>query len=301
MASNQSTGSQLIEPISRTTRKSASELIEIVAFIDNRKTAESIMEFAGLLADENGARLIGVFVRPFPVLTSAETFVCGTGIRELSERLDAQVESIEGRQRTAFQDIVRRHGIARSEWRSLSPWSSEVAVHAHYADLVLIGRPEPGQMSGPPALTEPLVLSSGRPIILFPPSGTASRVRRILVGWNATREAIRAVADALPLLARAEVVQVLIVDDQRGRERQGREPGSEIADHLALHGAQVEVQRVSSGGENVGHVLLSHAAAFGADLLVMGAYGHSKLHEWIFGGVTRTVLYEADLPVLMSR
>lgn len=174
-------------------------------------------------------------------------------------------------------------------------------MQAYYADLVVIARPEPaGQSPAPSGLAESLVLSSGRPIILFPPNQTASRVRRSLVAWNATRESIRAVADALPLLARA-TVEVLIVDHERQRARHGQEPGADIARHLARHGAQVEVQRLSSGGQDVGQLLLSQAAAFRADLLVMGAYGHSTLREWMFGGVTRTVLYEAGLPVLMSR
>jgi nucleotide-binding universal stress UspA family protein len=99
---------------------------------------------------------------------------------------------------------------------------------------------------------------------------------------------------------RAEVVEVLVVDHER-HPGHGQEPGADIARHLARHGAQVEVRRLSSGGKDVGRLLLSQAAAFRADLIVMGAYGHSHLSEWMFGGVTRTVLREADLPVLMSR
>jgi len=179
--------------------------------------------------------------------------------------------------------------------------SSDVGVHAYYADLVMISRPEPaGDTAGPPGLAESLVLSSGRPILLIPPHGTVSRVCRAVVAWNATRESIRAVADALPLLVKAEAVEVLVVDPQRQRAH-GPEPGADIARHLARHGAQVEARRLSSGGEDVGRLLLSASATFGADLLVMGAYGHSHLSEWLFGGVTRTVLYEAGLPVLMSR
>jgi nucleotide-binding universal stress UspA family protein len=144
-------------------------------------------------------------------------------------------------------------------------------------------------------------MSSGRPIIVFPPRGKVSQVRRVLVAWNATRESIRAVADAMPLLAKAEAVEVLVADHQRRPEGHGQEPGADIARHLARHGAHVEVRRMSSEGKDVGTLLLSQAATFRADLLVMGAYGHSQLREWVFGGVTRTVLYEAGLPVLMSR
>ena len=296
---SQCTASNLAEPIPRTASKP--ELGEILVFTDNRSEAANILEFAGLLAEENGARLISVFMQPEPAITPAETFARGKGMLSVIEVHRAELEGIETHHRALFEDVVRRHGIPRSEWRSLSHWRTEVAVPAYYADLVVIARPERGQMSDPPGLAESLVLSSGRPIILFPPGGMASRVRRILVGWNATREAIRAVADAVPLFARAGAVEVLIVDYQRQRARHGQEAGAQIARRLAGLGAQVEVQRLSSEGKDVGHLLLSQAVEFRADLLIMGAYGHSKLREWMFGGVTRTVLYEAGLPVLMSR
>ena len=297
---SQCTAPNLNEAFPRTTSKP--ELGEIVVFTDNRSDPAGILEFAGLVAEENGARLINVFMQPAPAVTRPQTFARGSGIRGVIEKQVSQLESIEARHRAVFEDIVRRYGISRSEWRSLSHWSGEVAVNAYYADLVVIARPErTGQMSYPPGLAESLLLSSGRPIILFPPRGTASLVRRILVGWGATREAIRAVVDALPLLARAEAVEVLIIDYERQRERHGQKPGADIARRLSALGAQVEVQHLSSEGKDLGHLLLSQAAAFRADLLVMGAYGHSTLREWIFGGVTRTVLYEAPLPVLMSR
>src|SRR6267143_464663 len=243
MANKQSTWSPP-EPAPLSIGKGAAELREIVVFIDGRTETPGILEFAGILAQEHGARIISVFM--------------------------------QAEHRAQFEDIVRRHGIrSESEWRSLPYFSSEVGVHVYYADLVVIARPESaGQTAGPPGLAESLVLSSGRPIIIFPPRGTVSRVRRILVAWNARREAIRAVSDALPLLVKAEAVEVLVVDHQRRPEGHGQEPGADIARHLARHGAHV---------------------------LVMGAYGHTQLREWMFGGVTRTVLYEAGLPVLMSR
>ena len=284
------------EPLLGTTLKP--ELGEIVVFTDNRSDAASILEFAGLLAEENGARLVNVFTQPAPAVTLQQEFARGAGIQEVIETHQPQLESIEGRHRARFDDVVRRHGIPRPEWRSLSQWSTEVAVTAYYADLVVIARPDPAAPSG---LAESLVLSSGRPIILFPPNHTASRVRRILLGWSATREAIRAVVDSLPLVARAEAVEVLIVDYERQRERHGQKPEADVARRLSALGPRVEVLRMSSGGQELGPLLLTQAGAFRADLLVMGAYGHSILHEWLFGGVTRKVLYEAGLPVLMSR
>src|SRR5438552_1048906 len=112
---------------------------------------------------------------------------------------------------------------------------------------------------------------------------------------------IEDVVAALPLLARADAVEILVVDRNGHFAGHGEEPGADVARHLARHGVRVEVRRLSSGGKDVGRLLLSRAAGFSADLIVMGAYGHSHLSEWIFGGVTRTVLREAEFPILISR
>ncbi|HKW34859.1 MAG TPA: universal stress protein [Candidatus Acidoferrum sp.] len=301
MASANSTGSPLSESHPFSSEKGSTKLGEIVAFIDGCIGTEGILEFASVLAEQHSARLISVFMQPHATVTPAETFARGKGIQRVFEVHRAELDAVDAEHRALFERIVRRHGI-QSEWRSVPYMSTEVAVHAYYADLVVVARPEPAdETAGPPGLAESLILSSGRPIIVFPLSSNASRIRRILVGWNARRESIRAVADALPLLAMSEAVEVLVIGDQQHSGGHGEEPGADIARRLARHGAQVEVRHLTSGGDAVGHLLLSRTASFGADLLVMGAYGHSHLSEWVFGSVTRTVLREASLPVLMSR
>lgn len=272
------------------------QFAEIVVFIDGRSETAGILKFAGVLAQEHDTHLIGVLIQPEPKITPAETFA---GTLAVIEEHRAQLEKIERRQRASFEDIAHHQGIP-AEWRSLTHWDSEAGAAAHYADLTVIAASERGGEASPSGLVESLILTSGRPVVLFPLNSKVSRIRRVLVGWNARREAVRAVADALPLLVRAEAVEVLAVDPERNRDH-GQEPGADIARHLARHGAQVDVRRVSSGGTDIGRVLLSRAASFGADLLVIGAYGRCRLSEWIFGGVTQTVLQEAELPVLMSR
>jgi nucleotide-binding universal stress UspA family protein len=297
MADTQSTSR---ERIPLTMDSASMPLGEIVIFTDGQTEAVAILEFAATLAQQHGTRLINVFVQPEAPLTTAEQFARGEGLRQVSDQQQKRLEDMEASHRKRFEEIANRHNI-HSEWRSLSHFSSDVGIHAYYADLVVIARPESAaQTSGPPGLAESLVLSSGRPILLYPPHSTVSQIRRVLVAWNATRESVRAVADALPLLKRAEAVEVLVADPER-HPRHGQEPGADIARHLAHHGAHVEVSRVSTEGKNVGHFLLSQAAEFHADLLVMGAYGHSQVREWMFGSVTRTVLYEATIPVLVSR
>lgn len=304
MVSNQSISSRPLEAAVLSPDQREAAVREIVVFIDGHTKAGGILEFSGELAEEHGARLIGVFLQPEPTITPAETLARGTGMLRVIESHDSQLERIDADYRALFGDIVRRHGLRpESEWRSLPHFSSEVGAYAYYADVVVVAQPRPdGRTDCPPSLAESLILTSGRPIIMFPSVSTVSRIRRILVGWNARRESIRAVSDAMPALIKAEAVEVFVIDHERTAGH-GQEPGADVARHLARRGVKVETRRLSSTKEKeeVGRLLLSQAATFGADLLVMGAYGHSQLREWMFGSVTRTVLREAGLPVLMSR
>jgi len=282
-------------------RRDDPRIREIVVFVDGRAETAGILEFAGLLAQEYGAHLTAVFMEPLPASTPPEMFARGEGIPQVIEAHQAQLKGIEAGHRARFEGIVRRHGLP-SEWRSLPYLSADLAVHAVHADLAVVARPYPrDQTAGPLNLAESLVLTSGRPVIMLPPSGTPSRVRRVLVGWNAGREAVRAVADAMPLLVRADAVEVLVVDPEHRRAGHGEEPGADIARHLARHGAQVDVRRLSSGGEDVGRVLLSQAAAFGADLMVMGAARHGRVERWILGSVSTELMRDGRTSVLVYR
>ena len=282
-------------------RASASTLIDLVVFVDGRLKSERAVEWAARLARAHRARLTGVFAGPAPVYSQPEMFARGGALAEVIAAGEDRRRRIETQWHDWLQATVRRQGV---DWvwrpvRAVEP--SELVVHARFADLAVVSRRDPAD---PPhaldTLPEALVLTSGRPIVLLPPRGAAAEPRRILLAWKARPEAVRAVAGALPLLTRADAVQVVVVDDE-GAPEHGYEPGADIAEHLARHGARVEVLQLSSKGDDVGRLLLSQAAAFGADLLVMGAYGHSRLRERLFGGVTRTVLTEAALPVLMCR
>ena len=126
---------------------------------------------------------------------------------------------------------------------------------------------------------------------MVPYIGTAPEpLRRILVAWNGSREAARAVHDALPFLLAAERTTVLIVDPQAQSSNVGEPPGADLAAHLARHGVRVEIKTVPGGGLAAGDAILAQAADEGADLLVMGGYGHSRLWEMVLGGATRHLL-----------
>jgi nucleotide-binding universal stress UspA family protein len=138
-------------------------------------------------------------------------------------------------------------------------------------------------------------------VLVLPYIGPAASFgERAFVAWDASREAARAVNDALPLLRRAKQVGVLTVNPRPWPFGHGEEPGGDIGLHLARHGVKVEVQRIEAPDIDPGNAILSHLADRSADLLVMGAYGHSRLREFVLGGVTRTILGEMTVPVLMS-
>lgn len=175
------------------------------------------------------------------------------------------------------------------------------ALHAHYADLAVIGLAEQGSL---PIVVHDhvadLLSGSGRPLLVVPKSHSPSTFARVMIGWHPGANAARAVHDALPLLARAKAIDIVCIDAQRGRDGHGEDPGADIARHLARHGLQVTVHVESGLGDEPGQALLQRARELGADLLVMGGYSHSRLREWVFGGTTRFVLKSAFLPVLLS-
>jgi nucleotide-binding universal stress UspA family protein len=154
----------------------------------------------------------------------------------------------------------------------------------------------------PPLIPEEVALAAGRPILVTPFSWTPSRIgRRVLVAWNARREAARAVSDALPILCKAEWVSVLVVNPEKWAiSPHGEEPGADIALYLARHGVKVQVEVAESEAAKVGEVIRARAHKAGAELVVMGAYGHSRTLELILGGVTRDMLCEMTVPVFVS-
>jgi nucleotide-binding universal stress UspA family protein len=146
-----------------------------------------------------------------------------------------------------------------------------------------------------------VLLASGRPLLAVPYAGQFERVGdRVLVAWNASREATRAVNDALPLLRGATIVTVLAVNPKHGIEGHGDVPAADIVLHLARHGVKAEAAHTIANDISEGDALLSYAADLGADLIVAGGYGHSRARETVFGGVTRTLLEEMTVPMLLS-
>jgi nucleotide-binding universal stress UspA family protein len=166
-------------------------------------------------------------------------------------------------------------------------------------DLAVVGQARPKEGASEELLIEGALFESGRPVVVVPYVQTqAVTLERVLVCWDGSRPATRAIADALPFLRRAKAIDIVAVSGERGK---GSElVGTNMARHLARHGLTVTLKRVSSGDVDVPSAIRAQVAETGADFMVMGGYGHSRLREFILGGVTRTILTSSTIPVLMS-
>lgn len=202
-----------------------------------------------------------------------------------------------------FRQALQRAEIP-GEWRFAEGHEAEiVALHARYADLTIVGQVDPANQ-GPETrrfIPEDTLLASGRPLVILPYAGKFESIgRRVLVGWKPTREAARALADALPVLEQAETVTVLTINPERGPDAEPGIATADIALHLARHGVHVEARTTIADDIATGDVLLNEVSDCGADFLVIGGYGHARVREAMFGGVTRHILQSMTVPVLMA-
>ena len=266
--------------------------------VDGREKSTRSLELARGIAGTFDSHLVGLFIRPSPYIPSPAKAEGLEGmLRELQQKVSNELAQ-EARAR--FDSVMKPAGMQRAEWRTDDGLRAEtVALHARYADLVVINQTDP-QSADATHFADGVLLSVGRPVLLVPYAGETSGFgRNILVCWNASREATRAVTDALPLLKAAQKVTILCIDSKKSAAH-GESPGSDIALHLARHGVTAVVAQTASGSADIGSVILSRAFDIGADLIVMGAYGHSRAREILMGGATRTVLQSMTVPVLMS-
>ena len=214
-----------------------------------------------------------------------------------------------------FEQQASSLGVGSFEQRVIDDEAAGgISLLARYADLVVISQynaadRSPSVMRDFPAY---VLLHAGRPVLIVPyalqagqlaPAAHPAAAQNVLISWNGSKEASRAVSAALPLLQRAKQVHVAVFDAQLHAAEHGDHPGADILEYLARHGVQARLLLLDGGATrrgDIGEALLSQAADLSADLLVMGAYGHSRLRETILGGVTRTVLQSMTIPVLMA-
>ena len=260
------------------------------------------------LARRNDAHLTGLcpleLLLPsdlgFALAGYPEVMALQAAVDQLQTKASEQAQGIEQK----FREALRREGVS-GDWRTADgPVAEAVAFNARHADLTLIGQPDPDHPPPPSARTliADTLLTAGRPLLLIPYAGTFPTIgRTVLIAWTETREAARAAGDALGLIDPAAAITVLTISPPAPAATGTEVPGAEIAAHLARHGLKVSAAAtVRDATVSDADVLLSYAADLGADLLVMGGYGHSRVRELALGGVTRDVLRHMTLPVLIS-
>jgi len=269
----------------------------ILAVIQSEREAGHLIDSAIQLAERFGSHLIGF--HPELVQLSyamAAGFPDAEFLRDATERSTATTKTLAA-------DFGRRLGATKlsSAWATMATMPGDSSAGAlrlaRSVDLVVTQQPDP--LAEAPE-TDALLHDSGRPVLVIPRENPINpALKRIVIGWNGSREAARAVFDALPLLKEAEFVEVLVVDPAE-RPKGDLQQGEAIAAALGRHGVKAELVAASKGGGSVEEAIVDHCDIAKADLLVLGAYGHSWLREFLFGGVTRGVLDNAPIATFMS-
>ena len=261
-----------------------------------------VLDVAVPLARKHRAHLVGLHVVPVPhIYASAAAAMSASILDALETYYREQSEQVQ----EAFETRVQNEDIV-TEWRSVSDYNLPVAnvviSHGAAADLIIASQiPPDGDWEARSDLPIRLILESGRPVLIVPHAGGATEIGNfVTVAWNGSREAARAAFDALPLLQDAEQVKVLSLDPDPDVARASFTPSDAITLALVRQGVNAEAASGLSSGTSVGEALLTHVTQQGGDLLVMGCYGHARLHEFIFGGATRHILHNTTVPVLMS-
>ena len=271
---------------------------DILVHVDSTNKSDARLSIASEIAERHEAHLVGLHVKPFPFIpTSPEAGdFYAQFIEDQQRAIDHDADVAENKYNAALRKTT-----VSQEWRVVSGYPSDVVRrHARYADLIVVGQENPeadGQASDLPNGT---LRSTGRPVLVVPnESNVKTFARNVLVAWDAGIQATRALHDAMPLLVGAENVTVMAVNPKDTGDH-GADPCSDICLHLARHGVKAHAWPVTSTESNAESLLLKRAFEHGSDLLVMGAYGHSRMREFVFGGVTAHVLQNMHLPVLMS-
>jgi nucleotide-binding universal stress UspA family protein len=256
-------------------------------------------EFAISIAEKYGAHVLGLAFAYEPVIPGA---VMGGIPPEFIESQRSEANQTAQAAVARFEQAAGRAGISfehRVLNASLSAAADQLGRLARRFDLVVVGQPERNESVPEEVIDEAALFESGRPVIFVPfIQKDGIKLDRVMMCWDGSRAATRAIADSLPLVNRARQIEVVIVAN--GPAKSNEVPGADLGAHLARHNLKVDVKRITAPDIDVASTILSYAADSSADLIVMGGYGHSRLREFVLGGATRGILESMTVPVLMS-
>jgi nucleotide-binding universal stress UspA family protein len=271
---------------------------DILVNLSGRAAQDFAADYAVSVAAAFGARITGIAVLLDPVIPDGTLGGVPVDLIELQREENtkvahAAVERFDAAARDA--GLSAEHRILDSTMGGAAPVFGRLARRF---DLIVAGQAQPEHGASEDLMIEAALFESGRPVLIVPYiQKSAFEAGRILVCWDGGRTAARAIADALPFLERAQVVDIVIIAEAR---KQDQLAGTDMSAHLARHGVKAQVKRIARTDLAVEDAILSYAADSGADFMVMGGYGHSRLREFILGGVTRGILHSMTVPVLMS-
>lgn len=269
----------------------------MIVCLDNSAESSQRLDFSLLLAAQHDAHLTGLHLTYAPVIMSDPYAVWAPMMLEWEESAKIQQE----RNRESFYLSANKAGV-NCDWSGYrSSDFQKMITHARASDLVIIGQRNPAEIESDRSNDYPerLILKLGRPALLLPHAGTVQKTfDNIIVAWDGGREAARAIADAIPFLKLAQHVKILTMSESADLENDL--PDVDMAAYLARHDVKAEIERNQSIHIAPADWLLSRAADSHANLLVMGAYGHSRLTELVLGSVTQSIMRQMNLPVLMS-
>jgi nucleotide-binding universal stress UspA family protein len=279
-----------------------SAIRSMLVHVDAAERSGTRLRLALDLAREHGAELTAMYA--VSSIAAEYPFAMTGDAAAAAVLLDAEAE-IRKRARARFDAIVA--GSARPAWCEvdLAP-EHALSRQARYADLVVLGQQKPHEEPADGLsrrFAESVLMESGRPGLVVPyidRPASAPVGKVAVVAWKNTPEAARAVGAALPFLQRAQQVHVVCWDEGDGERADPARAPLDIEHYLALHDVRATLHRRGDAPADVGEALLSFAADVGADLLVMGCYGHGRAREWVLGGATRSILHSMTLPVLFA-
>lgn len=274
---------------------------DILVHLDSSPACATRIDIGVQLARTFDAKLTGLYVVGLAPMHQYAEADLGP---ELVEAHDRYMRDAAREAERMFHDRSRAANIS-AEWRQVEGALPDlVLLHGRFADLIIAGqrnaeRLDPGTA---PELPEHLILDAGRPVLIVPHTGAFPTVgERVIIAWKSNRGAARAVNDSLPFLKAAKEVCVVAINPEGGISGEGDHPAEDVVAHLSRHGITAQTRSPTAERGTLGQTLRDTIGSFGADLVVMGAFGRSRWRELILGGVTRTMLGSMNVPTLMSR
>jgi nucleotide-binding universal stress UspA family protein len=257
------------------------------------------VDFAVSIARKFNTHIVGLSFVYEPVFLSLEFVAVPADVIEFQL---AENERLAANAKNKFEELVRRNSLSgdtRMIREALGTAPDTFARLARRFDLSVVKQPGPDTPGADSLFVESALFNSGRPVLIVPYIQKAGfSLDRVMICWDGSRTAARAVADALPFLTQAKATEIVTVED--GKPDLKLIPGADIAHHLARHGINVELKNIVASDVDTANVILSHAADTSADLIVAGGYGHSRWREFVLGGVTRGLLESMTVPTFMS-